>query len=178
MSHLISKYIVKPWLMILICTFTLISCNHEKKTIQFKKIANFDPGNISKNTATLNGVAVFMNLTDDTFHLKDLMLDLLIDGKNIGTVVMKSKKEILPRAEFSVPISYTYETKSFIEEGKDPAKSYGVELSGDLTVKNENEEMSIPVKFTTTFEFQTRKEKRIERREERREERRAKKNAR
>jgi hypothetical protein len=143
-----------------------VSCRHEKKSIEFKKLANLDLGNISRSTATVTGVAVFTNLTDQEYTLKTLVLDFTIDGKDIGTIVMKPKKTIQPNSEFSVPIEYTYNTRSFIQEEEDPASTYAVELLGDLIVKNtKDEELSTTLKFATTYEYLTRREKRMEKRE-------------
>ncbi len=151
------------------------SCSHEKKSIEFKKMANIDLGNLSHETATLHGTAVFMNFSDQEYELKDMVLDFTIDGKDIGTVVTKTKKIIQPNSEFSVPINYTYETTSFIKEGDEPAKSYAVELLGDLTSKDaKGNELGTSVKYATTYDNLTGKEKRIQKREERRERRRQK----
>lgn len=164
-------------LILIAFSLTLWSCNKQSKTVEFKKLADFDLGNISKSTATLSGVAVFMNLTDEEYSVKDLILDLSVDGKNVGTLVMKPNKTIQPRSEFSIPLSYTYETKSFLEQGRDPSNTYAVELLGNLTLKNKNkEELTSPVKFATTYAYKTRKEIRTEKREERRELRKARKN--
>ncbi|MDB5228226.1 MAG: hypothetical protein JWN78_2419 [Bacteroidota bacterium] len=155
-------------IILFLSLFALNSCTHEKKTIAFKKIANLDLGNLTKREATLRGTAVFMNLSDQEFNLKDLVLDFTIDGKDIGTVVSKTKKVIKPNSEFSVPIVYSYSTSSVLTEGREPASSYAVELLGDLMTKNSREEeISTPVKFADTYEYLTKKEKRIEKREAR-----------
>src|SRR4051812_7685179 len=114
--------------ILLLAAVAISSCNHEKRTIEFKKMASVDLGNLAHESATLRGTAVFMNLSDQEYELKDMVLDFTIDGKDVGTVVTKLKKTIQPNSEFSVPISYTYETSSIIKEGDEPAKSYAVEL--------------------------------------------------
>src|SRR5687768_3447087 len=94
-------------LIILLILPALLSCGGEKNSIQFKKMVNFELGNLERNSATLHGTAVFMNLTDQAYKMKDLVLDFTIDGDDIGTVVIKMNKIIEPKSEFSVPISYT-----------------------------------------------------------------------
>lgn len=164
-------------LIVLAAILAFTACKEDKKDIEFKKIANLDLGNISKDNAKLQATAVFMNLSDQEYNLKDLVLDFSIDGKDVGTVVTKMTKKIQPNSEFSVPIEYTYETKSFKVDGHDPANTYAVELLGDLTIKNtKDEEMKTAVKYATTYEYLTKKEIRMEKREERkkrREEKRA-----
>jgi hypothetical protein len=146
----------------------MLSCTHERKAIDFKKMANFDLGIITKKTATLHGVAVFTNLTDEELTVKDMVLDFTVDGKDIGTIVVKTKKIIQPKSEFSIPVEYTYDTRRFVEEGSQPADTYAVELLGDLVTKNQKEkETSTAVKFATTYEYLTKREKRLERKQRR-----------
>jgi hypothetical protein len=164
--------LLKKIIPILMLCALITSCTQEKASVEFKKIANFDLGNISKENATLRGTAVFMNLSEEKFTLKDLVLDFSIDGKDIGTIVSKNTKTIQPNSEFSIPVQYTYATKPFIEEGHDPATTYAVQLLGNITVKNaDGEEISKPVKFALTYEYLTKKEQRIEEKESRKEER-------
>lgn len=156
-------------LLILLCSLTLLtSCQEDKKEIEFKKIVNLNLGNLSKENAKLNATVVFMNLTEQEFDMQDLVLDLSVDGKDIGTIVSKITKKIQPNSEFSIPVHYTYETKEIVQEGHDPSSTYAVQLLGDLTLLNaKGEEITCKVKFADTYEFLTKKEERIEKREER-----------
>lgn len=157
---------------ILLSAIVFTSCKNEEKSIEFKSIENLNLGNVAKENATLTATATFMNYTDKELNLKDLVLDFSVDGKDVGTVVTKKDIKIAPKAEFSVPIKYPYETSSFKVEGHEPATTYSVALSGDLTVLDaNNEEIVSSVKHTSTFEYHTKKEIREEKRESRKEER-------
>ena len=159
-------------LFILISLLSITSCKQDKKSIEFKTFTKIDLGNISKDNATIHATAAFMNYTDEELNLKDLVLDFSIDGKDVGTIVTKTDKVIKPNSEFSVPVKYTYETKSFVEEGHEPSANYAIQLQGDLTLKNsKNEEVTASVNYSTTYEYLTKKEAREEKRETRKEER-------
>lgn len=164
---------MKRILLLSFIAFTLLSCNQEKKSVEFNKLANLDLGNLSKESATIRGIAVFFNLSEESYVLKDMVLDFTIDGKDAGTIVSKSSKNIQPRSEFSIPFQYTYSTVPFKEAGHDPASTYAVQLIGTITVKDKDGNLiEKPVKFAETYEYLTKKEKRKEAREERKEERR------
>lgn len=164
---------MKKKLLLLFTAFTLFSCKQEKKSIEFNKLANLDLGNLSKENAKARGLAVFFNHSEESYTLKDVVLDLTIDGKDVGTIVSKSGKSIHPRSEFSIPFQYTYSTAPFAEEGHDPASSYAVQFIGTITVKDKDGNLiEKPVKFAETYEYLTKKEKKKETREERKEERR------
>lgn len=116
---------------------------------------------------------MFFNLSEESYTLKDLVLDFTIDGKDAGSIVSKSGKTIQPRSEFSIPIQYTYSTAPFVEGGHEPSSTYAVQLIGTITVKDKDGNLiEKPVKFAETYEYLTKKEKRKEAREERKEERR------
>jgi len=164
---------MKKILLLLFTTLTIFSCKQEKKSIEFNKLANLDLGNLSKENATIRGIAVFFNLSEESYILKDMVLDFTIDGKDAGTIVSKTGKSIQPRSEFSIRFQYTYSTASFVNEGHDPSSTYAVQLIGTITVKDKDGNLiEKPVKFAETYEYLTQKEKRKEAREERKEERR------
>lgn len=159
-------------IILLLSVLIFTACESDKKTIEFKKMANLDLGNLSKENATIKATAVFMNLSDEEYNLKDMVLDFTIDGKDVGTIVTKTDKIIKPKSEFSIPVQYSYETSSFVEEGHEPSSNYAVQLLGDLTLKNsKGEEVTAAVKYATTYEYLTKKEIRIEKRETKKEER-------
>ena len=166
---------MKNIIIVLFATLLFTACSEEKKDIEFKKMVNVHLGNLEKENAKLNATAIFMNLSDQEYDLKDMTLDFTIDGKDVGTVVTKISKKIKANSEFSIPIQYTYETSAIIEEGHDPSTTYAIQLLGNLTVKNTSgEEISAPVKFASTYEFLTKKEERIEQRKDKKEERKSK----
>jgi uncharacterized protein YcfL len=169
-------------ILLLLVSFLLLNGCSSNKDIVFKSIDKLDLGNLSKSSATISGNVVFENLKEEVLNLEDMVLDLSIDGKDVGTIVIQADKIAEAKSTFTVPLSYTYETKLFVEEGHDPSSAYEVKISGDLTVKNQKgEEIKIPVKFSATIETLTNKERRIEKREsrkERRQERREERKAR
>lgn len=165
-------------IILLLSVLIFTACESDKKTIEFKKMANLDLGNLSKGNATIRATAVFMNLSEEEYNLKDMVLDFTIDGKDVGTIVTKTDKIIKPKSEFSIPVQYSYETSSFVEEGHEPSSTYAVQLLGDLTLKNsKGEEVTAAVKYATTYEYLTKKEIRLDKREERKKRRQEKKAA-
>lgn len=171
---------MKKLLFICLSVLLLTSCNFDKEQIEFKKIDHFDLGNLSKENTSLKATAYFMNVSEEKCTLKSMVVDLKIDGKDIGTIVTKTNKAIQPNEEFSVPVKYSYETASFIEPGNEASGNYAVSLKGNLIFLNsKNKEISIPVKYESTFEYLTKKKERKENKEERKsrkEERRERKN--
>ena len=163
---------MKNILYFIISIFLFTACKTDKNAIEFKKVNNIDLGNLSKENATMNATVVFINNSDKEFKLKDIVIDFIVDGKDIGTIVTKSNKLIKANDEFSVPIKYTYNTSSFVAKDHEPLGKYELKLTGDLTVLDgNNEEITISINHTSTYEYQTKKEIRVEKRETKKEER-------
>ena len=150
---------MKNTIFIILSIFLFTACKTDKNAIEFKKVTNIDLGNLSKENATMNATVVFMNNSDQEFKLKDIVIDLIVDGKDIGTIVTKSNKLIKANDEFSVPIKYTYNTNSFVARDHEPLGKYELKLTGDLTVLDgNNEEITISINHSSSYEYHTKKE--------------------
>ncbi|MBK8352934.1 MAG: hypothetical protein IPL21_15120 [Saprospirales bacterium] len=159
-------------ILILLSILLFSSCKHDENSIEFTKFANLDLGNLSKESATLRADAIFMNHSQNAFNLKDITIDFSIDGKDVGTIVVKKDKVIQPNSEFTIPIKHEYATNSFLEPNHEPSGTYAVQLLGDINFTNENkEEQAAKIKYAMTYEYLTKKEIRIEKRETKKEER-------
>ncbi len=153
-----------------ISIFMLNACKQEQHAIEFVKITDVDLGNLKKENATLNGIAVFRNNSKTaTFIMDDMVLNFSVDGKDIGTIVIKNKRKIDANTEFSVPFSYKYVSGKILDTGNEPAAIYAVQLLGKLNVTDGAKEESSDVKYAESYEYKTAKEERIEKREEKRE---------
>ena len=172
-THFGNFYITyKTTILILLSILLFSSCKHDENSIEFTKFANLDLGNLSKESATLRADAIFMNHSQNAFNLKDITIDFSIDGKDVGTIVVKKDKVIQPNSEFTIPIKYEYATNSFLEPNHEPSGTYAVQLLGDINFTNENkEEQAAKIKYAMTYEYLTKKEIRIEKRETKKEER-------
>lgn len=171
------------YILLLTATATLLfsGCTIERK-IEFVKAVGTEMGNIQKETARFRTTLVFLNLTEDEYEVKDVVLDFKIDGKDVGTIFDKNNKKIKPHSEFSIPLKYAYETKDIIGSNEEPEHVYLLEANGNLTCKDKlGNEFQIPVSVKESYDYktnkeirieekQTKKEERQERREERREE--------
>ncbi|HPA35685.1 MAG TPA: hypothetical protein PLA16_04920 [Chitinophagales bacterium] len=163
---------MKNLLLFCLAAVLLTACNQEPEKISFKKMGTFDLGNLSKENANLRATAVFANNSEEEFSFKNMLLDLSIDGKSAGTIVVKMDKKIKANAEFSIPIKYNYPTSTFVIEGHEPSGTYAVSVTGEMTVtKSDGNTFTVPVEFSTNYEYLTKKEERVEKRETRKEER-------
>lgn len=142
-----------------------------KSGVEYSKVADVDLGNLKKDNAQFTSIVVFNNISEDSYVVKNLVLDLKIDGNDIGTILTKIPKGVRPHSEFSIDVDYLFETNKIIKAGEGPSDVYLVQLEGDLTLKdNDGQEITVPVKYKASYAYKTNKEERIEKRKERKEE--------
>lgn len=157
----------KNLFFVLSASLLLLSCVHQGG-VEFNKVGSIELGNLKKEHAKLNAILLFNNISDESFTVKNVVLDLKIDGKDIGTILVKQPKTVRPNSEFSVPVSYVYATGTVLSPGEEPADVYLVQLSGDLTLKDaKGKEVTVAVKYKEPYAYLTKKEERIEKRSER-----------
>ncbi len=157
---------------ILSLLFTVSACQQDRNNVEFKRVDNLDMGNLSKGDAKLSGTLVFTNLSENDLSVKDIVMDYTVDGKDIGTVVVKSGKKITAKAEFSIPFQYNYNTGALKLQGHDPSAKYAIVLKGKITLLDAtNKEVTADIKYSESFEYHTKQEIRQQKRDDRKEQR-------
>lgn len=125
------KKIVILLLSILIFTF----CKNEKLP-QCENISDVSLGNISKKHSKLEAIIHINNPDKDkSFTLKNVTLDLKINGRESGTMVSVTPREIMGGDNVSVPVSYLLNTEDFVNPD-DINGDYNVDFKGTMTLKN------------------------------------------
>lgn len=157
---------------ILSLLFTVSACQQDRNNVEFKRVDNLDMGNLSKGDAKLSGTLVFTNLSENDLSVKDIVMDYTVDGKDIGTVVVKSGKKITAKAEFSIPFQYNYNTSALKLQDHDPSAKYAIVLKGKITLLDAtNKEVTADIKYSESFEYHTKQEIRQQKRDDRKEQR-------
>jgi len=156
--------------ILIVSVFVLFACTQDPK-IEFVKAAQTEMGNLKKENPNFSTVLDFINLSEEEFDFKDVVLDFKIDGKEIGTIFVEKAKKIKTHSEFNIPIKYSYETKHVLDPAEEPEHLYLIELSGKMTLKDKSgKEIVVPIKHKESYEYKTNKEERKDNRQEKKEE--------
>lgn len=166
------------------CECICFVCLYADWKIDFVKAAQTEMGNLKKESANFWTVLDFINLSEEEFDFKDVVLDFKIDGKEIGTIFLEKAKKIKTHSEFNIPIKYSYETKHGLDPTEKPEHLYLLELSGKMTLKDKSgKEIVVPIKHKKATNTKPTKKKeeiidkeRKEEKEKRKEERKKEKN--
>ncbi|MDH5474485.1 MAG: LEA type 2 family protein [Cyclobacteriaceae bacterium] len=90
--------------LFLFLSLLLLACSMPQEPPVFKNITQIKTSKISGSSLVFTANAVFHNPNNKGLKLKDVDIEVLINGKNVGHVSQEEKIKILPNADFVVPI--------------------------------------------------------------------------
>lgn len=125
------------WLTYLLASIILwTSCKSGKDgDIEYVNAYNLQINGLHKKKASVSSLLAFKNtFAASDYKLKDVNLDILVDGIDVGTYYSKSTLSIKAQSELKVPMEYTFDSdKLAVSEGE---SSFVVELKGDVSFTN------------------------------------------
>lgn len=142
----------------------LIGCKNEKLPV-CDNISDVSLGNIAKKHAKMQATIFISNPSKDiSYTLKNITLDLHINGKESGTLVSATPREILPGKKTSVAVSYLLNTADFVP-ANDINGQYTVDFKGTMTLKDgkSGDLVEVPIRKSQTVSVNNKK---IEKQEE------------
>lgn len=93
-----------PFILILIA-----ACTRPEEAPQFRRIEHVEVTGITDSQAYLNADAYFYNPNDVRMKLKEVEVDVILEGNKIGVINQSLKTTIPARAEFKVPMDATFD---------------------------------------------------------------------
>jgi LEA14-like dessication related protein len=137
-------------LVILMVLGLLVSSCLPKEQVVFKSIKNLTLDGGANGDPILKGEAVFFNPNKIQTKLKEINVDVLVDGKKTASVDQQMDLLVRGQSEFTVPI----EAKLSLQEGLLDAvigffggKTYKVQFTGYLRVAVHGVTVKVPVKY-------------------------------
>lgn len=97
-KNFIMKYLI-PFMILL-----LVSCNSYQEDVQFLGVEKVELGKISGKEANLKAYASFHNPNKRGGKLKEVDIDVILDGKVIGKVNHALTTKISGESDFTVPL--------------------------------------------------------------------------
>ncbi len=87
----------------------LIGCNKPEQEPEFLRIDNIKVSKMTGKEALLNADAYFYNPNDVGMKLKEVSIDIQLEGQKIGAIRQTVKTKIPAQAEFKVPLDATFD---------------------------------------------------------------------
>ena len=147
------------------------ACKQKEDSVEFKTITSIELGNLGKKTSKFKCMVVFSNSDDKAkYTMKQLMADLVINGKDAGTPINDGELEFFPRSECKVPLNFEIKSSDFLSENESQ-KSLPIEINGTLTLVNERgKEFKVDFKHSESVEVHIKNEEKEERKLNKKEE--------
>lgn len=135
---------------VFVILFLVMQACTPKEDIVFKGIKNVEVRVGSSNNPELLAKAFFHNPNSMGMKLKEIHVDVLIDGKVSAEVRQKLKLKIAPRSDFMVPLEATLSLKELglLDTIKNllGGKKYEVQYIGFVRVAVHGITIKVPVK--------------------------------
>lgn len=126
---------MKKWIVSIISLTIFTFCKNEKLP-QCENISDISLGNIAKKHSKLQAQVIISNPDRaKVYTLKNITLDLHINGIESGTLVTATPKDIPAEMKVAIPVSYLLNTEDFINKDKINGQ-YTVEFKGNMTLKD------------------------------------------
>jgi LEA14-like dessication related protein len=138
-------------LVILVVLGLLVSSCLPKEQVVFKSVKNLVLDGGLDGEPLLKGEAVFFNPNKIQTKLKEINVDILVDGKKAARVDQQMNLVVPGKSEFTVPIQANISLKDFglldAVIGFFGGKSYQVQFTGYLRVSVHGIPVKVPVKY-------------------------------
>ena len=130
--------------------FLVLSCV-PKEQVVFKSVNNLALDVGLSGNPVLKGDAIFFNPNKMKATLKEVKVEVLVDGKKAALVDQQMELLVPGNSDFTVPIEAKLDIQEFglIDAviGFFGGKSYQIEMSGFLRVKARGVTLKVPVKY-------------------------------
>ncbi|MCX8491198.1 MAG: hypothetical protein ORN54_09035 [Cyclobacteriaceae bacterium] len=131
--------------------FLVLSCV-PKEQVVFKSVNNLTVDIGLGGRPVLKGDAIFFNPNKLKATLKEIKVEVLVDGKKAALVDQQMELLVLGNSDFTVPLEAKLDIKEFglldAMIGFFGGKSYQIEMAGYLRVKARGVTIKIPVTYS------------------------------
>jgi LEA14-like dessication related protein len=134
----------------LVVTYLVVSCI-PKEPVVFKSVNNLTVDLGINGEPVLKGDAIFYNPNKVQTKLKEINVEVLVDGKKAATVDQNMDLLVKAKSDFTVPIEAKLDLKKFglldAVIGFFGGKTYNIEMMGFLRVNVHGVTVKVPVKY-------------------------------
>lgn len=102
---------MRDLLIVLFAILALGSCKKPSEAPQFKKVSGIRVAKMDGNIAHLNADAHFHNPNGVKMKLRQVDVNVTLDGKKIGKIKQTLKTIIPANSDFKVPVNATFDVK-------------------------------------------------------------------
>ncbi|MCO5230844.1 MAG: hypothetical protein M9958_06775 [Chitinophagales bacterium] len=143
-------------LIIILISFIAIACKRsESGEILYKDTYNIQLTGLSKKTGAIKALIGFNNQFEKTdFKLKEIDIDITIDGIDIGTYFSKNTLTIKALSDLKVPIEYELNNEKLQDDKGEYPSAFVVVLNGTaIFVNDQSQEQEVKFKHKESVNY-------------------------
>ena len=144
-------------LLFFISVLILITSCVPKDTVIFKDIKSIALDQTDLENAILNGEAVFYNPNSSRLRLREINVEVFVDGKKSAFVDQKLSALARPKSDFTVPLKINLSLKDFglmdALSSLFGGKKYEIHFKGYLKAKVNGIPVRVPVDHKQEFKL-------------------------
>lgn len=129
---------MRSFLLILLLGCIATACNRsDSEALVYRNVYSVNLNGLHKKTASLNALIAFESQYEKTsFKLKDIDVDISIDGIDIGTYFSREPLTLKAKSQIKIPLAYSFENSKIVDEAGSNS-SYIVVLKGTAKFTDE-----------------------------------------
>lgn len=126
---------IKNLFCILFLGLIVSACNRkDSEALVYKDVYSINLNGLHKKNAQLSALIAFESQYEKTnFKLKDIDVDISIDGIDIGTFYSKEPLSLKAKSQIKIPLTYSFENSKIEDEDGSSSTSYIVVLKGNAS---------------------------------------------
>lgn len=123
---------MRAFILLVISSLNFISCKSGGDAdITFKNVYNLQVKGLNKKKGEIHALLAFKNdLANIDFRLKEVNLDILVDGIDVGTYYSKSTYHVKAQSEVKIPVEYYIDNQKLQNSDGEYPSSFVVKLEG------------------------------------------------
>ncbi|MEQ8574769.1 MAG: hypothetical protein RIB63_11935 [Fulvivirga sp.] len=95
-------------IIISVLVLFIFSCTRPEEAPKFRKVGDIKVTKVTGKEALLNANAYFYNPNDVKMTLRKVNIDVILEGKKIGTINQSKRTKIAALSNFTVPLDATF----------------------------------------------------------------------
>lgn len=140
---------MRSFWILCIAFFTIVACKSGSDgDISFKSVYNVQLKGLNKKKGEISALLVLNNtFTDKDYKVKEVNLDILIDGIDVGTYYSTKTLQVKAQSELKIPVEYAIDNQKIQNSDGEYASILVVKFDGEIVLTDaQGNEQTVKVK--------------------------------
>lgn len=140
---------MRSFLLLCMACFVLVACKSGSDgEVSFKSVYNVQLKGLNKKRGELSALVVLDNsFVDKDFKVKEVNLDILIDGIDVGTYYSTKTLQVKAQSELKIPVEYAIDNQKIQNSEGEYSSIFVVKFDGEIVLTDaQGKEQTVDIK--------------------------------